>query len=74
MHTGRQSQSCSAAAVGWSTAPLAAALVLLDSLRAKRDSSLAGLCASSRWLCLHSGLDLTRHGQKGLLDIRRRLG
>ena len=74
MHTGRQPQSYSDADAPPWMAPLAAALVLLDSLRAERDSSLASLCASSRGLRLHSGLDLARHGQKGLLDIRRRLG
>lgn len=56
------------------TSDLAAALVLLDRLRAQADTALARLCTGRRRLRLHSRLDLTRHGQKGLFHIRRRLG
>jgi hypothetical protein len=47
---------------------------LLDRLRTKRDSALARLCTGRRRLRLHPRLDLTRHGQKRLLHIGRRLG
>lgn len=56
------------------TPSLAASFLVLDLLRAQRDSSFASLCTGGRRLRLHSGLDLGSHGQKRLFNIRRGLG
>lgn len=53
---------------------LTAALVLLHSLRAQRNSSLSRLCTGRRGLSLHPSLDLRGHSEERLLDIRGCLG
>ena len=53
---------------------LAATTVLLDSLAPEGNTSLSALCASSWWLSLHTCLDLTGHGEEGLLHIGGSLG
>jgi hypothetical protein len=56
------------------TNALAATLIGLDFLGVERDTSLSGLSGTRGGLCLHAGLDLRGHGQKGLFHILRRLG
>ena len=53
------------------TSRLAATRVLPDLSSVKRDGSF---CCGGSWLSLHSRLDLTGHGQKGLFDIGGCLG
>ena len=53
---------------------LAATLVGFDLLRAQRNAAFSGLSSRCGGLRFHSRLDLTGHGEKGLLDVFRRLG
>jgi len=51
----------------------AAAIVFVDLLRAKRDTT-GGFGASCGGLCLHSGLDLRGHGEESLFNVVRCFG
>jgi hypothetical protein len=48
---------------------LAATAVLLDGLAPERNTSLSTLGTSSRWLGLHTCLDLAGHGKESLFNI-----
>ena len=53
---------------------LAATAVLLDGLAPERNTTLSTLGASSRWLGLHTRLDLAGHGEESLFNIGGSLG